>query len=327
VRRLALLAGAALALASARPLSLAAQTPSPSPSPPAVPRIFTFESAVEMVSLTAVVHDKGGKFIRGLGPKDIDVFEDGVRQEVTYFREATDKAAEQKIPLSVVLVLDASGSMRENMHFLQEAALAFVYKLTDVDEALVVQFNESIKGSVEFTGDVGRLEQFVEALQAWGGTSLYDAIHYSLGRIRDQPGRKAIVVFSDGADTTSGMKEQEVVDYARAVEATVYCVGIRGTSGLMARSPRGFLRKIAQETGGSFFFPDRVGDLIKVFNEISDELHNHYALAYSPAKPPDSLWRDIEVRLKRKDAEIRVRKGYFAVKRRPRSSPVPSGGS
>jgi VWFA-related protein len=318
VRRLVLLAGAVLAVASARPLSVAAQTPSPSPSP-AVPRIFTFESAVDMVSLTAVVHDKGGRFLRGLGPKDVDVFEDGVRQEVTYFREATDKSAEEKIPLSVVLVLDASGSMRENMHFLQEAALAFVYKLTDVDQALVVQFNESIKGSAEFTGDVARLEQFVEALQAWGGTSLYDAIHYSLGRIRDQPGRKAIVVFSDGADTTSGMREQEVVDYARAVEATVYCVGIGGA--------RGFLRKIAQETGGSFFSPGRVGDLIKVFNAISDELHNHYALAYSPAKPPDGLWRNIQVSLKRKDAEIRVRKGYFAVKRRPRSSPAPSGGS
>ena len=292
--------------------------------PPPLP--FTFESTVEMVSVTAVVHDKGGRFIRGLGPKDIDVFEDGVRQDVTYFREANDATAE-KIPLSVVLVLDASGSMRENMHFLQEAALAFVYKLTDVDQALVVQFNESIKGSADFTGDVDRLEQFVEALQAWGGTSLYDAIHYSLGRIKDQPGRKAIVVFSDGADTTSGMKEQEVVDYARAVEATVYTVGIRGASGLMSRSPRGFLRKIAQETGGSFFWPDRVGDLIKVFNAISDELHNHYALAYSPAKAPDGLWRNIEVRLKRKDAELRVRKGYFAVKRRPRSSPVPSGGS
>ena len=326
MRRLTLLAGAGLALLSARPLALAAQTPSPSPSPsPAVPRLFTFESDVQMVSLTAVVHDKAGRFINGLGPKDIDVFEDGVRQEVTYFREASDKSAAEKIPLSVVLVLDASGSMRENMHFLQEAALAFVYKLTDVDQALVVQFNESIKGSVDFTGDVDRLEQFVEALQAWGGTSLYDAIHYSLGRIRDQSGRKAIVVFSDGADTTSGMKEQEVVDYARAVEATVYTVGIRGASGLMARSPRGFLRKIAQETGGSFFWPDRVGDLIKVFNAISDELHNHYALAYSPAKAPDGLWRNIEVRLKRKDAELRVRKGYFAVKRRPRSSPVPSG--
>jgi VWFA-related protein len=307
-----------VALVCARPTAALSQAPSP-------PKPFTFEVGVDVVSLTAVVHDKGGRFIHGLGPSDIEVYEDGVRQEVSYFREASG-ASPEKIPLSVVLVLDASGSMRTNMHFLQEAALAFVYKLTDVDQALVVQFNESIKGSVEFTGDVSRLEQFVEALQAWGGTSLYDAIQYGLNRIKDQPGRKALIVFSDGADTTSSMKEQEVVDYARSVEATVYCVGIRGASGLMARSPRGFLRKIAQETGGSFFFPDRVGDLIKVFNGISDELHNHYALAYSPRRPPDGLWRDIEVRLKRKDAEIRVRKGYFAVRRRPpAASPVPGG--
>jgi Ca-activated chloride channel family protein len=293
---------------------------------PAPPKPFTFESEVEVVSLTAVVHDKSGHAIHGLGPKDIEVYEDGVRQEVTYFREASG-ASEEKIPLSVVLVLDASGSMRENMHFLQEAALGFVYKLTDIDSALVVQFNESIKGSVEFTGDVERLEQFVEALQAWGGTSLYDAIHYGLNRIKDQPGRKAIIVFSDGADTTSTMKEQEVVDYARAVEATVYSVGIRGASGLMARSPRGFLRKVALETGGQFFFPDKVGELIKVFNGISDELHNHYMLAYSPQRAPDGMWRNIEIRLKRKDAEIRVRKGYFAVKRRRPPAPSPATSS
>ena len=308
----------ALVCVCVAPGPLLSQAPAPTPKP------FTFESAVEMVSVTAVVHDKGGRFVHGLGPSDIEVYEDGVRQDVTYFREASGDSPE-KIPLSVVLVLDASGSMRTNMHFLQEAALTFVHKLTDVDQALVVQFNESIKGSAEFTGDVERLEQFVEALQAWGGTSLYDAIQYGLNRIKDEPGRKAIIVFSDGADTTSTMKEQEVVDYARAVEATVYCVGIRGASGLVARSPRGFLRKVAQETGGSFFFPDHVGDLIKVFSGISEELHNHYALAYSPKKPPDGMWRDIQVKLKRKDAEIRVRKGYFAVRRtRPSPSPTPS---
>ena len=319
MRRPRALAVVLLALVCAAPGPALSQAPAP-------PKPFTFESAVEVVSLTAVVHDKGGRFVHGLGPSDIEVYEDGVRQDVTYFREATGDSPE-KIPLSVVLVLDASGSMRTNMHFLQEAALTFVHKLTDVDQALVVQFNESIKGSAEFSGDVERLEQFVEALQAWGGTSLYDAIQYGLNRIKDQPGRKAIVVFSDGADTTSTMKEQEVVDYARAVEATVYCVGIRGASGLMARSPRGFLRKVAQETGGSFFFPDHVGDLIKVFSGISEELHNHYALAYSPKRPPDGMWRDIQVKLKRKDAEIRVRKGYFAVKRRPRPSPSPAPGS
>jgi Ca-activated chloride channel family protein len=300
---LALLAGLALAG------SAAAQTPAPTPPP------LTVEAGVEVVSVTAVVHDKAGRFISGLGTADIEVFEDGVRQEVTYFRET--KGAEEKIPLSVVLVLDASGSMRNNMRFLQEAALTFVHKLEDVDKALVVQFNESIKGSAEFTGDIERLEQFVEALQAWGGTSLYDAIHYGLSRIRDQPGRKAVIVFSDGADTTSSMKEQEVIDFARSVEATVYGVGIRGESGLFQRSPRGFLRKIASETGGAFFFPEKIMELNKVFSGISDELHNHYLLAYTPRRRPDGLWREIEVRLvSRKDAELRVRKGYFAVRRR-----------
>lgn len=293
----------------------AAQSPSPPPKP------FTLEVDVDVVSVTAVVHDRAGRFIRGLGPSDIQVLEDGVPQEVSYFREAGG-AGPDKIPLSVVLVLDASGSMRRNLHFLQEAALTFVHKLEDVDKALVVDFNEAVRGSAEFTGDIPRLEQFVEALQAWGGTSLYDAIHYGLSRVKDLPGRKALVVFSDGADTTSSLKEQEVIDYARSVEATLYCVGIRGESGLQARSPRGFLRKIAKETGGAFFFPDRVGELVKVFAGISDELHNHYALAYAPRRLPDGTWRAVEVRLDRKDALVRVRKGYFAVKRRREAAPA-----
>jgi VWFA-related protein len=277
---------------------------------------------VEVVSITAVVHDRAGRFVSGLGPGDIEVLEDGLRQQVSLFREVSDPSAE-KIPLSIVLALDASGSMRNRMQFLQEAALTFVHKLEDVDRALVVDFNSGVRGSKEFTGDVSRLEQFVESLQAWGGTSLYDAVHYGLQRVRDQPGRKAMIVFSDGADTTSSMSEDEVIDYSRAVEATVYAIGFRGDQGLFARGPRGFLRKIARETGGSFFFPERIGDLIRVFENVSDELHHHYLLAYTPARPPDGTWRAIEVRLRRKDAEVRVRKGYFAV-RRPRASPPPT---
>ncbi len=304
-----------------------AQAPSAAPSPPASPsaRPFTLEVDVDVVSVTAVVHDKAGRFVRGLGTKDIEVYEDGARQDVSYFREVSGPAAE-KTPLSVVLVLDASGSMRNNMHFLQEAAITFVQRLEDVDSALVVDFNEGVRGSAEFTGDTDRLEQFVEALQAWGGTALYDAIYYGLNHVKDKAGRKAVIVFSDGADNRSSMKEDELLDYARSVEATVYCVGIRGESGLLARSPRGFMRKLAKETGGDFFFPDRVGDLIKVFSGISDELHNHYLLAYTPKRPPDSSWRAIEVRLKNRDDEIRVRKGYFAVKhRRPEPAALPAG--
>ncbi len=294
-------------VAAAHALPAGAQTPAPPP--------LVIESEVDLVSITAVVHDKAGRFVSGLGVKDVTVLEEGVPQDVTIFRET--QGGEEKIPLSVVLVLDASGSMRESMGFLTEAASSFVGKLEAVDEALIVQFNESVKGSAEFTGDSDRLDQFVAGLQAWGNTALFDAIKYSLERVKDRPGRKALVVFSDGEDTASSIGQDEVVNYARAVEATIYSVGIRGgRSGGMP--PKGFLRKIAEETGGDYFFPDRVGELIRVFAAISAELHRHYLLAYAPKLPPDGLFRKIEVRVARKDAEVRVRKGYFAVKKRRR---------
>jgi len=310
-RRLALI----LALGGAM-VSAGAQTPEQKP--------FTLEVDVNVVSVTTVVYDKAGHFIRGLGPSDVQLFEDGVRQEVSYFREASSAGGE-RIPLSVALVLDNSGSMGPNMRFLQEAVLNFVYKLDEVDQALVVSFNESVKGSADFTGDTDRLERFVEGMQAWGGTSLYDAVQYSLGRIKDQPGRKALVVFTDGDDTTSSTPEREVIDYARSVEATVYSIGFKGQAGLFGGGSRGFMKKIAEETGGSFFFPDKVGDLIKVFQAISEELKNHYLLSYTPKRDPDGSWRAISLKVtSRADAQVRVRKGYFAVKkRRPPARPAP----
>jgi VWFA-related protein len=315
--------GALAALAPARAQQPPAQQPAapqapaqPAPTPPAI-KPFTLEVTVDVVSVTAVVFDKGGRPVRGLGTKDVQLFENGVKQEVSYFREASSLGdPSERVPLSIVLVLDTSGSMKPNMHFLQEAVLNFLYKLEEIDTALLVSFNESVKGSAEFTGDTDRLERFVEGLQAWGGTSLYDAIQYSLGRIKDAPGRKALVIFSDGADTTSQLQDKDVVDYARAVEATVYSIGFKGQGGMMSSSPRGFLRKIATETGGQYFAPDKVGELIKVFNEISNELKNHYLLAYTPTKEPDGTWREIALKVSRPDTEVRVRKGYFSVKRR-----------
>ncbi len=274
---------------------------------------FTFEVEVDVVSVTAVVFDKKGNFIRDLGTDDIRLYEDGVLQQVDYFREASSDEGE-RVPLSIVLALDTSGSMNKSMRFLQEAVLNFVYKLEEVDTAMVVSFNESVKGSAEFTGDLDRLERFVDGLQAWGGTSLYDALHYALNRIRDAPGRKAIIVFSDGADTTSSMRDREVVDYASAVEATVYCIGFKGSG--RGGSASGFLKKIAKETGGQFFSPGNVGDLIKVFNTISDELKNHYLLAYTPKREADGSWREIKLKVTRPDTKVRVRKGYFHIERR-----------
>ena len=292
-------------------LTLTGSAPVTAQDPPQI-KPFTIEVEVDVVSVTAVVFDKKGTFIRGLGTEDVELFEDGVPQDVNYFREASSDEAE-RVPLTVVLVLDTSGSMNESMRFLQEAVLNFVYKLEEVDTAMVVSFNESVKGSAEFTGDLDRLERIVDGLQPWGGTSLYDAIHYSLNRIRDAPGRKAVIVFSDGADTTSTYRDRDAVDYARAVEATVYAIGFKGSG--PGGSAKGFLKKISKETGGQFFSPGNVGDLVKVFNEISDELKNHYLLAYTPKREADGSWREIELKVNRPDIKVRVRKGYFHIER------------
>ncbi|HEY5908618.1 MAG TPA: VWA domain-containing protein [Vicinamibacteria bacterium] len=294
--------------------------PAPPPQPPRTAPPLVIEADVNVVSVTAVIFDKAGRFVPGLGIKDIQLLEDGVKQEVTYFKEASDGEGE-RIPLSVALVLDTSGSMVPHMRFLQEAASNFLFKLEETDSAMVVSFNESVKGSTEFTSDFEHLEQKINGLQPWGGTSLYDAVHYSLGRIKDQPGRKAVVVFSDGADTTStSFNDQAVVDYAKAVEATIYIIGFRGSAGLFASTNKGFFRKLCDETGGAFFFPDKIGELSKIFGTIANELKNHYLLSYSPQRSPDGNYRTISLRLlspQAKDYEVRVRKGYFAVKRRP----------
>ena len=116
-----------------------------------------------------------------------------------------------------------------------------------------------------------------------------------------------------GLDTTSSSRDKEVVDYARAVEATVYAIGFKGSG--PGGSPKGFLKKIASETGGQFFSPGNVSDLIKVFNAISDELKNHYLLAYTPKREADGSWREIELKVNRTDIKVRVRKGYFHIER------------
>ena len=218
------------------------------------------------------------------------------------------------MPLSVVLVLDTSGSMNESMRFLQEAVLNFVYKLEEVDTAMVVSFNESVKGSAEFTGDIDRLERFVDGLQAWGGTSLYDAIHYSLNRIRDAPGRKAVIVFSDGADTTSTLRDTR----RGRLRPRGRGHGLRHR--LQGLGPRRQRPRLPQEDlegdrRAVLLARTTSGDLIKVFNEISDELKNHYLLAYTPKREADGSWREIELKVNRPDTKVRVRKGYFHIER------------
>ena len=298
----ALILGAALA-AAVRSSGPAAPAQDPQQRPPII-----IGAEVEVVSVPVIVHDKAGRFIDGLKKEDIQILEDGVPQEITYLASST---GEDRIPLSIALTLDTSGSMQGSIKFLKESATYFTGKLELTDQALVVQFNESVKSSSEFTDDTDRMDAFINGLQVWGGTALYDAVMYSLDRLRDRPGRKALILLSDGDDTSSVAGKAQVTALAKSLEVSIYAVGIQGFD-----TPRGFLKNLAEDTGGAYYFPNKTSELIKVFEAIAKDLKNNYLIAYSPKRAADNTYRKIEVRVNRPEVTVRVRPGYMAARKR-----------
>ena len=305
MRRFASVAGfASLALFAAASSPGAPTTQDAQQRPPII-----IGAEVEIVSVPVMIFDKAGRFVADLKKEDIQIFEDGVRQDITYLSSST---GEERIPLSIALTLDTSGSMRDSIAFLKEAATYFTGKLEATDQALVVQFNESVKSSSEFTDDIDRLDSFINGIQVWGGTALYDGVNYGLDRLRNRPGRKALILLSDGDDTASSAGKNQVTALAKSLEVSIYAVGIQGFD-----TPKGFLKNLAEDTGGLYFFPGKVSELIKVFEAIAKDLKNNYLVAYSPTRAADNTYRKIEVRVtNRPELTVRVRPGYMAAKKR-----------
>ena len=297
----------ALAVGFALATAVASVGAHPRQNPQRPPLIIGAE--VEVVSVPVLVFDRAGRFVPDLRKEEIQIFEDGVLQEITYLGMST---GDDRIPLSIALTLDTSGSMQPSITFLKEAATYFTGKLEASDQALVVQFNESVKSSSEFTDDTDRLDSFINGLQVWGGTALYDAVLYSLDRLRDRPGRKALILLSDGDDNgASRASKSQVTAMAKSLEVSIYAVGIQGFD-----TPKGFLKNLAEDTGGAYYFPSKVGELIQVFEAISKDLKNNYLVAYSPKRAADNTYRKIEVRIARPEVTVRVRPGYMAAKKR-----------
>jgi VWFA-related protein len=275
---------------------------------------FQFSVAVSAVNLSVVVADKNGRFIPGLIESDFEVYEDGVRQEVSFFNP-------EVTPVTVLLLLDASTSMRPNADALKEAAANFVRKLWEGDQAIVGDFNERVRFSTYFTEDVDRLVSTIQSLYPSGWTALYDAILLSIFKLETVEGRKALLVFTDGDDSRSAgvgseATKDDAIDGAKFSEVTIYSVGFQGNRGFGGSGVnKGFLNKLSEETGGAAFFPADIGDLNESFSRIQEELHSQYRLAYVPSNvKQDGTWRVIEIRIKdRPELVVRTRTGYYAV--------------
>jgi VWFA-related protein len=275
----------------------------------------SFRAGVDIVSLNVTVTDAATHYITDLEEGDFLVFEDGIKQNVTFF-------SRRQSPIALSLLLDSSASMEEHLPVLQTAATNFVHKLKSNDIAQVIDFDSRVEIRQGFTGNQAELDAAISQLAAGGSTSLHNAIYIALKELRkvravneEDVRRQALIVFSDGEDTSSLVSFDEVLDLAKRSETSIYTIALRGAD-VQAKGFREaefVMRTLAQETGGRAFFPAKIEDLNGVYSQIADELASQYTLGYTSANPRrDGAWRRIVVQVSRPNVTPRTKKGYYA---------------
>ncbi len=315
-KRPATAAALVMALVCTGSLVWASQVPTSNIQPPQEAKP-TFRSTVDLVSIAAVVRDKKGRFARNLGRNDFIVEERGARREIVDFR------SDDNAPVRVALLFDVSGSMRLASHLddARQSARQVLSSLRlqgDVDEAAVFSFDMNLQSLQPFTNDSAAIELALSRVQPYGQTSLYDAIaQTSRNVVESRPGdprRRAVIVFTDGIDTSSEMKPEQVSAIAAAIDVPVYVMTVvsevdreTGSQSQLAESP---LRDLARATGGELFVTSAPAHESVAARQIVDELRHQYVLAFTAS--PSAGWHGLTVRTTSKDLTVRARSGYTA---------------
>ncbi len=291
----ALLAGLGAAIVGAGSLSVAAQQP-------------TFTSRASIVSLFATVTDAQKRLVPDLQQDDFEVFDNDKPQPLVVF----DNTAR---PITVVVLLDTSGSMTANLDRVRDAAEQFVIRLWPQDKAKVGAFNDRIQISAEFTSNRDQLIREVRGLDYGNGTRLFDALLVGLDELKPIDGRRVILVFTDGDDTTSKAHFGNVLDRARADETMVYGIGFESVyfdgARMVTSKPDGGLQKLAEETGGGYFELKKSSDLGPTFTRVALELHSQYVLGFE-AKQLDGKVHKLTVKMAQPGMTARARRTYIA---------------
>ena len=275
-----------------------------------------FRAGVDVVSLNVTVLDAQGHYVTDLQDSDFSVFEDGVKQDLTFFNKSN-------VPIALSLLLDSSASMEQRMPIAQEAAIGFARKIRPQDLAQIVDFDSRVEILQGFTNKVEDLEKAIKATASGGSTSLHNAVYISIkelakvkARNPDEIRRQAIVLLSDGEDTSSLVSFEEVLELAKRSETAIYTIGLqpRETSQLKGfREAEFVLRQFAQETGGRAFFVQRAEDLKDIYGQIADELSSQYTMGYAPKNTKrDGAFRRLVVQVGRQGLTTRNKRGYYA---------------
>jgi len=267
---------------------------------------INYREEVDRVVIAASVVDANNTFVSGLTKKDFVVKEDDVPQEILEFGPETR-------PITLGVLIDTSGSMKEKIDAVQVAAKDFVNTVRPEDRAFIIDLDENVFLLQDLTNDHDLLKSAIEGTDADGGTAIYDALYVSYWKMKKIEGRKAIALLTDGEDTSSKFSFKKVTELTRTNDVIIYPIGL-GAS-VMDVGIRGTLKQLADDTGGRAFFPKNASDLKEVYNAIATDLRSQYFITYSPRnRTLDGSWRAIKLECADADARVKTRRGYYAVK-------------
>jgi Ca-activated chloride channel family protein len=273
-----------------------------------------YQARIDVVGFTVAVVDRTNAPVTDLTAQDFELREDGVVQHVSYF----DVGGDQAVPLHIGLMFDTSESMEKDLSFSRSAAIKFLNTFPKAQDFTFVDFATEVRAATFSQNEFARLVARIRNRPAKGMTALYDALGVYLGAAFDQDGRKVLVIYTDGGDSSSTRTWTEAVRLLKASDVTVYPIGFlanqgQGSARLVQQSR---LNEMASLTGGIALFPNNMKELDGMYSRISGEIHSHYMLGYvSSNTAKDGNWRKVEVKVKRPSANrlvVRTRQGYFA---------------
>lgn len=285
-------------------------------------QVPVFRAGVDLVHVGITVTDRQGILVTGLQMGDFDLYEDGVKQTLQYFSAGDAPSGGRNPALHLGVLLDVSDSMADEVRFMRTAAIKFLNTLTEAVDVTVVDFDTEVRAARYGQAEFARLVERIRQQKTNGMTALYDAIGVYLDGASSQEGRKVMLLYTDGGDTRSALRLNELVDLLKASDVTVYAVGaVERQSASAGERARSILQRIADATGGRAFFPTSLEQLDRVYGTVVAEIRAQYTLGYvSTNGRGDGAWRRIELRTpgaKGRALKLRSRKGYYARYRKP----------
>jgi Ca-activated chloride channel family protein len=270
----------------------------------------TFRADTRLVILPVSVIDHSGKLVTDLQQKAFKVYENGVEQPIKLFRR-------EDVPISLGLIVDNSGSMREKRQKVEAAALDLVRASNPQDQVFVVNFNDDAYLDVPFTSDIKKMEEGIARIDSRGGTAMRDAISMSMDYLRKEGKRqkKVLLIITDGNDNASSVSLEKLVNRAQQNEVLVYSIGLLNEEERReARLAKRALDAISHDSGGLSFYPKGASDVDEVALQVAHEIRNQYTIAYSPTvQEMDGSFRQIKVTVNGPGRPVvRTRTGYYA---------------